>query len=258
MIGERVLLRVYMLSTDQVRTLPAYEWLVQRARRHPGGPVKGATILRGIYGFGRRGISHDSPWHLANSVPVIFEIVDDAPVIVDFLTQEIAPHLRHGLVTLERAAVMMYRRRGGDEQRAPLELLARIKDLSTVPVLAGSPDMKTNEDGILLRIFAGESDQHEGKPLYQAVVAKARELGLAGATVLKGSMGFGANSVLHTTKILEFSTDLPILMELVDSQESIQKLLPALDGMVHEGMITMETVRIIAYRHNPADTKRPH
>ena len=109
--------------------------------------------------------------------------------------------------------------------------------------------MNTQTDGILLRVFAGESDVHEGKPLYQAVVAKARELGLSGATILKGTMGFGANSVLHTAKVLEFSTDLPIVMELVDSEESIRKLLPVLDGMVHEGIDPRwRTVRIVAYR----------
>ena len=113
--------------------------------------------------------------------------------------------------------------------------------------------MTTQEDGILLRIFAGESDTHDGKPLYQAVVHKARELGLAGATVLKGAMGFGANSALHTANVLELSTDLPILIELVDSEANIRKLLPALDQMVHEGMITLESVRVVAYRHNPAD-----
>jgi uncharacterized protein len=189
-------------------------------------------------------------------VPAIAEIVDAAETVARFIEEEISPHVAHGMLSLERAAVMMYRRRGQDTQKEPLVLLSRIKDLSTVPDLSRRLAMNTQTDGILLRVFAGESDVHEGKPLYQAVVAKARELGLSGATILKGTMGFGANSVLHTAKMLEFSTDLPIVMELVDSEESIRKLLPVLDGMVHEGMITMETVRIVAYRHNPADAPR--
>ncbi len=89
-------------------------------------------------------------------------------------------------------------------------------------------------------------------PLYRAIVLKARELGLAGATVLRGPMGFGANSNLHTSKILELSTDLPIIVEMVDSPEKIQTLLPFLDEAVLEGLITMEEVRVLRYRHNPA------
>jgi PII-like signaling protein len=161
------------------------------------------------------------------------------------------------MITLERAGVLLYRHRAATDPRVPLSLLGRIKDLSTIPDLHGSLTMKTNEDGVLLRIFAGESDEVDGKPLHQAVVQKARELGLAGATVLRGSMGFGANSVLHTSKVLELSTDLPIVIELVDSEENIRILLPHLDAMVHEGMITMESVRILLYRHNPGDAPPP-
>jgi PII-like signaling protein len=113
--------------------------------------------------------------------------------------------------------------------------------------------MQTPADGILLRIFIGESDTHEGQPLYAAIVEQARRLGLAGATVLRGAMGFGANSVLHTAKLVELSTDLPIVIELVDTEPNITQLLPHLESMVHEGLITMEHVRILIYRHNPAD-----
>ncbi|HEY4330225.1 MAG TPA: DUF190 domain-containing protein [Phycisphaerae bacterium] len=105
--------------------------------------------------------------------------------------------------------------------------------------------MKTQADGVLLRIFAGDSDMHEGRPLHQAIIEKAREMGLRGAIVLKGSMGFGAHSVVHTSKVFELSSDLPVVMEVIDTDENIQKLLPALDGMVKEGMITMEAVRIL-------------
>ena len=109
--------------------------------------------------------------------------------------------------------------------------------------------MTTTQDGILLRIFAGESDTADGQPLHTAIVHTAKQLGLSGATVLRGTMGFGANSVLHTSKLLELSTDLPIVIELVDSEENIRKLLPYLDTVVREGMITMESVRILLYRH---------
>lgn len=108
--------------------------------------------------------------------------------------------------------------------------------------------MQIPEDGMLLRMFIGESDKWHGKPLYEAIVLKARELHLAGATVLRGPMGFGANSRLHTTRILRLSEDLPMVIEIVDSQEKIDELLPHLDEMVGEGLVTLERVRVIRYR----------
>lgn len=110
--------------------------------------------------------------------------------------------------------------------------------------------MKIEGEGQLLRIFVGESDRWEGKPLYEAIVLKAREAGLAGATVLRGMEGFGANSRIHTTKILRLSEDLPIVIEIVDRAERIQAILPALDEMVTEGLMTLEKVHIVAYRHD--------
>ncbi|RME36391.1 MAG: DUF190 domain-containing protein [Planctomycetota bacterium] len=108
--------------------------------------------------------------------------------------------------------------------------------------------MKIPQQGYLLRIFIGEHDQWEGKPLYEAIVLKARELQLAGATVLRGPMGFGAHSRLHTTKILRLSEDLPIVIEIVDSKEKIDELQPHIDAMVQEGLVTLEKVQIIKYR----------
>ena len=110
--------------------------------------------------------------------------------------------------------------------------------------------MKIPEQGCLLRIFIGESDRWHGKPLYEAIVLKARELHLAGATVLRGPMGFGAHSRMHTAKVLRLSQDLPIVVEIVDAEEKIEMLLPHLDEMVEEGLITMEKVRVIKYRAN--------
>ena len=109
--------------------------------------------------------------------------------------------------------------------------------------------MKIDGQGQLLRIFIGESDKWEGRPLYEAIVLKARERGLAGATVLRGQEGFGANSRIHTARILRLSEDLPIVVEIVDSAEKIAAILPELDTMVGEGLITLENVRVIAYRH---------
>ncbi len=112
--------------------------------------------------------------------------------------------------------------------------------------------MKIPEDGVLLRVFLGESDRWHGRPLYEAIVLKARELHLAGATVLRGPMGFGAHSRLHTTKVLRLSEDLPIVIEIVDSRERIDTLLPHIDEMVQEGLVTLEKVHVIKYRAEPA------
>ncbi|MBN1494081.1 MAG: DUF190 domain-containing protein [Candidatus Omnitrophica bacterium] len=109
--------------------------------------------------------------------------------------------------------------------------------------------MKLPEEGTLLRIFIGESDKYKGKPLYEQIVLRARELHLAGATVLRGLMGFGADSRMHSAKILRLSEDLPVVIELVDTEENLNKILPFLDETVQEGLITLEKVKVIKYRH---------
>ncbi len=110
--------------------------------------------------------------------------------------------------------------------------------------------MKEATKGTLLRIFVGESDHYKSMPVYEAIVLKARELHLAGATVLRGTMGFGAHSRLHTAKVLRLSEDLPIVIEIVDDREKIDELLPFVDEMVNEGLVTMEQVQIIKYRED--------
>src|SRR5882724_8626250 len=113
--------------------------------------------------------------------------------------------------------------------------------------------MNLPHEAMLLRIFIGESDRWNHKPLYEAIVLKARELHLAGATVLRGPMGFGKSSRLHTAKILRLSMDLPLVIEIVDSEEKIQGFLPVLNDMLKGGLVTLEKVRVIEYR---ADAER--
>ncbi|HXC98989.1 MAG TPA: DUF190 domain-containing protein [Verrucomicrobiae bacterium] len=114
--------------------------------------------------------------------------------------------------------------------------------------------MQIPHEAVVLRIIIGESDRHDHHPLYEAIVLKARESHLAGATVLRGAMGFGKSSRLHTAKILRLSMDLPIVIEIVDSEEKIRAFLPALDGMLGGGLVTMEKVQVIDYRGSePAD-----
>jgi PII-like signaling protein len=111
--------------------------------------------------------------------------------------------------------------------------------------------VKIEGEGTLLRIFIGESDTWHGKPLYQAIVERVRAAGLAGATVVRGIEGFGADSRIHTSRILRLSEDLPVVIEIVDTHERIDAVIPLLDEMVGEGMVTREKVQIIAYRGGP-------
>jgi PII-like signaling protein len=107
--------------------------------------------------------------------------------------------------------------------------------------------MEIPEDAVLLRIFFGENDKWQGQPLYEAIVMRARELHLAGATVLRGPMGFGHSSRIHTAKILRLSEDLPLIVEIVDAEDRINAFLPELDAMMGSGLVTLEKVKVLRY-----------
>lgn len=246
--GEQTLLRVHLRNTDRHGWFSgsAVEALVSRAKSRS---LAGATVWRGFLGLDVNGqLLESRAWSLVDHVPVIVEIVDSARAIGRFLT-DVAEIVLEGFATLERAHVLLYRHNTGRDAMR-LEVPDPIAPLSTLPSPEEFPIMRSNEDGQLLRVFLGESDVWHGEPLYRAIVLKAREMGLAGATVLRGPMGFGANSRMHTAKLLELSTDLPIIVEIVDSPTKIQALLPFLDEAVTEGLITIEDVRILKYRHN--------
>jgi hypothetical protein len=244
-IGEQVLLRIYLQSADRAPFTPTYQRIVQKARSQQ---MAGATVLRGILGFGGKGMTETKPWSLAEHVPVIVEIVDRGEAVAEFIRGPLAESMAGGMATLERASVMMYRHREEGDS-SDLQLSASLRPLSTLPHIEPGNQMTMNENGVLLRVFIGESDRLDGKPLYEAIVQKARELGLAGATVLRGSEGFGARSVVHKAALLEMSSDLPIVIEIVDTREKADILLPHLKAMVREGMITMEYVAILLYQH---------
>lgn len=254
--GEQTLLRVYVRNTDKHGwfSAPAAETLVERAKAHD---LSGATVLRGFFGLDVNGrLLESSMWSLVEHVPVIVEIVDSPQAIGRFLTV-VEEVVLEGMATLERGHVLLYRQNRDAAAKAGmrLEVPGSVTPFSTLPRPEEFPVMKLSEEGKLLRVFIGESDSWHGQPLYRAIVMKARELGLAGATVLRGPMGFGANSRVHTAKLLELSTDLPILIEIVDTGDKIQSLLPFLDEAVSEGLITIEDVRVLRYRHNEGKTR---
>jgi hypothetical protein len=110
--------------------------------------------------------------------------------------------------------------------------------------------MQIPKQALLLRIFIGENDQADGRPLYEAIVLKAREMHLAGATVLRGPMGYGQSSRLHTAKILRLSEDLPLLIEIVDGEEQVNAFLPVLESLMGSGLVTLEKVQVLQYGRN--------
>jgi uncharacterized protein len=118
--------------------------------------------------------------------------------------------------------------------------------------------MKLEGEGVLARIFIGEADRWDGVPLYEAIVQRARDKGLAGATVLRGFEGFGAHSMVHTARLLRLAENLPIVVEIVDKKEKIQAFLPELDAMIPEGLVTLEPVQVILYRVREPGSENTH
>lgn len=242
--SEQVLCRFQLSNFIRHGMSPLYEWIVETAHREG---LQGATVLKGFYGLRPEGsVLEEHTWSISQELPMIVEVVDE-PSRIEALLAKVEPVFREGVITLERAHVLLYR--AGTREPSP-QLTGR-NILATIPTSAayGVRTMKVPEHGVLLRIFIGESDKEPGRdrPLYEAIVRRAREAHLAGATVLRGPMGFGRHSRVHTAKLLELSTDLPIVIEIVDSEEKIDAFLPTVDELVTEGLVTVETVRIVRY-----------
>jgi hypothetical protein len=242
--AEQVLCRFHLSSFARHRGEPLYQWIVEVAR-HDG--LQGATVLKGIMGLRPNGsILQETRWGLTQEVPMIVEVVD-GPHRVQALLARVEQVFTEGEITLERAHVVLYRGAGdrGAQVVPDIDVIASQGNSAAW----GVKTMKLPEEGVLLRIFMGEADREPGRdrPLYEAIVRRAREAHLAGATVLKGPLGFGKNSRVHTAKLLELSTDLPIVIEIVDAEEKIKAFLPVVDELVTEGMVTLEAVRIIKY-----------
>jgi PII-like signaling protein len=241
---EQVLCRFQLSNFIRHGMSPLYEWIVETAH-HDG--LQGATVLKGFFGLRPEGsVLAEHPWSVSQELPVIVEVVDE-PARIEALLAKVEPVFREGVITLERAHVLLYR---AGPREAMRSLSGRsIIATATTSAAAGVRTMKVPEKGVLLRIFIGESDKEPGRdrPLYEAIVRKAREAQLAGATVLRGPMGFGRHSRVHTAKLLELSTDLPIVIEIVDAEEKIDAFLPTVDALVTEGLVTLEAVRIVRY-----------
>lgn len=242
--AEQVLCRFHVTSGDRHRLTPVHEWIVTTAHELR---LQGATVLEGIAGYWLHNApSRDSIWSLARRLPLIVEVIDQ-PASIERLLARLEPDLTHAIVTLERAHVAIYR--GGPDSPAqspaPINILSTRHQNAAIEVTT----MNIPEEGVLLRIFIGESDRdaETDEALYKSLVRRAHEAGLAGATVLQSPLGFGRHSRVHSSGLLEMSTDLPIVVEIVDAEAKIQAFLPVLDELVTEGLVTLEGVRVLKY-----------
>lgn len=235
---EQVQIRFYLTNFAQWRHEPLYEVLVKKARH---ARLAGATVLKGIMGFSVRDgkLLREKSWAVANELPVIVELIDSAEAVARF-RQDIAPLLGGVMLTVERARVLTRRTRSDEPGTVPLAAVA-------IKPEQEAPWMKDGEKGILLRLFFGDEDRDEesGTALYETIVRSARAAGLAGATVLRGQMGFGKNSHLRTTHLLALSQDLPVVIEIVDTESNIKAFLPEVDRLLREGLVTMEEVLVV-------------
>jgi uncharacterized protein len=246
--AEQVLCRFMLSNFTGHRDEPLYQWIVETAR-HEG--MQGATGLKGIAGLTQNGaVLVESPWRLAQELPVIVEVVD-GPRRIEALLSRVEPVFSNGTITLERAHVLLFSDSTQKGRRAapPVDVIQSQHDSAAWEVKT----MKLPDQGVLLRIFIGEDDRETGggRPLYETIVRRAREAHLAGATVLKGPLGFGKHSRVHSAKLLELSSDLPIVIEIVDAEDKINAFLPIVDELVTEGMVTLEVVRVLKYAASP-------
>jgi len=244
--AEQVLCRIHLSNLARHGNEPFYEWIVETARHED---LQGALVLKGIMGLRSDGtVVREHAWAVSQDVPVIVEVVD-GPSHVERLLARVEPVLRQGAITLERAHVVLYR--AGEPGSKARDVAPRCDVVATQGSSAALEvkTMKVPEEGVLLRVFIGESDREKGtdRPLYEAIVLRAREAHLAGATVLRGPMGFGRHSRMHAAKLLDLSTDLPIVIEIVDAEEKVRDFLPVVDELVTEGLVTLEAVRVLKY-----------
>jgi PII-like signaling protein len=244
--AEQVLCRIHLSNLARHGSEPLYEWIVETARHED---MQGALVLKGIMGLQLDGtVVREHTWSVSQEVPVVVEVVD-GPRHVERLLARIEPVMRQGTITLERAHVALYR--AGEPGSKRRDVAPRCDVVATQGASAALEvkTLKIPEEGVLLRVFIGESDREKGsdRPLYEALVLRAREAQLAGATVLRGPMGFGKHSRMHAAKLLDLSTDLPIVVEIVDAEERIQAFLPVVDELVTEGLVTLEAVRVLKY-----------
>lgn len=237
MTSKRALLRVYLRNTDKSGFITTAQAVIDAAR---SSGLAGGTVLRGIYGLDLSGaILHTSRWALVEHLPVVVELMDTRGAIAAFLPT-LGALVADGLATLEDTQVLA--RRGASTGDGGANQTTRASDPSK------ESQAMNPKNGRLARIFIDEADVWQGRPLYQVIIEKAKELGVASAAVFRASMGFGTHRRVHAANLVDVSADSPLVIEIVDSAEQINALLPFLEVCVAEGLVTLEAVEILRLR----------
>jgi uncharacterized protein len=249
--GEQTLLRVYLRNTDRHGWGQLPQYLMRRAMDLK---LEGATLVKARCGLDVTGrLLEPKWWYLVRRVPVVLEVFDSPRAIGAFLPV-LAAHLTEGLASLERAHVLVHRR-----ERAQAEWVARRLEVpgpptpwANLPSPEEFPVMRQSVEGQLLRVFIDASDQVGGERVYRVILRRAKELGLAWAGVVRPDKGFGAHNRLHSASG-EYETDTPLVVEVIDTTAKIREVLPFLDQVVGEGLITTEGVRLLRYGPRPPE-----
>jgi PII-like signaling protein len=243
--GEQTLLRVYLRNTDRHGWGPLAQFLLRRAMDLK---LEGATLFQARCGLDVTGrMLEPRWWSLLRRVPVVLEVFD-RPRAVGTILAVLADHVSEGLASLERAHVLAHRRKPvrADMPAGRPEVPGQPTPWAYLPDPEEFPIMRQSIDGQLLRVFIDASDRVEGERVYRVILRKAKELGLSWVGVFRPDKGFGVHNRLHSATG-EYETDTPIVVEVIDAAAKVQEILPFLDQVVEEGLITTEGVRLLRY-----------
>jgi PII-like signaling protein len=232
--GPAKKLIVYVSESDQYEGVPIYEALLRWLHDHD---VAGATVTRAIAGYGAHGTYHKTrPLRLTEDLPIRIEVVESSEKINRILPF-VYDIVREGMIELLDTEVIKYTHKHESKDEP------------------GHEHIKLEGRAKMLRVYVGEDDRWEGEPLHEAIVKKLRMMDVAGATVYRGIMGYGAQQRVHKSGFLGLSHDLPVIITVTDTAEKVRRAISALDDMVDEGMIVLSDVEVIKYTHtNPGTT----
>jgi PII-like signaling protein len=250
---EASLLRFYSNANETFGGMPLYRAVVETARR---GRLAGASVFPVELGYGVHRQVHDIASEYSSfEIPIVVEVVDAAERVAS-LAVELETMVSEGLIVISAAEVLRYTHAAESSEGFRQEFAIDPTSLTKrVPTVEGSSLMKIEGEAKRVTVYIGSADTWGGRNLAVAIVEKCREMGMAGASVSRGVMGFGKHSVIHKAHFLGLSDDLPEKVEVVDRPEEIERLLPVIDEMVGGGLIVVEDVHVVRYSHDPKRAK---
>ncbi len=250
---EASLLRFYSNANETFERVPLYRAVVETARR---GKLAGASVFPVELGYGVHRHVHDIASEYSSfEIPIVVELVDAAERVAS-LVAELETMVGEGLIVISSALVLRYTHAAESSKAIRREFgIGPTALAGQVRTVEGSSPMKIEGEAKRVTVYIGSADTWGGRNLAVAIVEKCREMGMAGASVSRGVMGFGKQSVIHKAHFLGLSDDLPEKVEVVDRPEEIERVLPVLDEMVGGGLIVVEDVHVVRYSHDPKRTK---